>query len=197
VTVPEVRSCRIFECARGVSELVSIESEVAPGTENPVCNDTGRDLLAAVPEAEEGGAESDDLSKDANDFVPHATDFGAGFLTGSGLTGLGCSTWGVLITVAEVSGSCGICAASVRVMTAGTSCCAETFAAILGETLLYDGVAIDEIEVLVESGEPGVGVWAIEVAGVVSVTDEEVVGLSFENETRRTGEDEAGVAGGR
>lgn len=62
--------------------------------------------------------------------------------------------------------------------------------------MLDDGVAIDEIEVLVESGEPGVGVCAIEVAGVVSVTDEEVVGLSFENETRRTGEDEGGVAGG-
>ena len=62
--------------------------------------------------------------------------------------------------------------------------------------MLEDGVAIDEIEVLVESGEPGVGVCAIEVAGVVSVADEEAVGLSFENETRRTGEDEAGVAGG-
>ncbi len=62
--------------------------------------------------------------------------------------------------------------------------------------MLEDGVAIDETEVLVESGEPGVGVCAIDVAGVVSVADEEAVGLSFEKETRRTGEDEAGVAGG-
>lgn len=197
MTVPEVRSCKIFACARGVSEVVSTESEVAPGTENPVCVDTGRDLLAGVPEADEDGAESDDLSKDANDLVPHATVFGAGFLTGSGLTGLGSSTWGVLTAVSAVSGSCGICAASVGAITAGASCCSGGFVAILGDTLLYDGVAIDEIEVLVESGEPGVGVCAIEVAGVVSVTDEEAVGLSFENETRRTGEDEAGVAGGR
>lgn len=173
------------------------ESEVPPGTENPVCVDTGRDLLAAVPEADEDGAESDDLSKDANDLVAHATVFGGGFLTGSGLTGLGSSTWGVLTTVSAVSGSCGFCATSVGATTAGASCCAGGFVAVLGETLLDDGVAIDEIDVLVESGEPGVGVCAIEVAGVVSVTDEEAVELSFENETRRTGEDEAGVAGGR
>jgi hypothetical protein len=112
------------------------------------------------------------------------------------MTGLGSSTCGVLRTISAVSGSCGICVTSGGGTTAGASCCAGGFIAVLGETLLDDGVAIDEIEVLVESGEPGVGVCAIEVAGVVSVTDEEGVGLSFENETRRTGEDEAGVAGG-
>lgn len=62
---------------------MSTKSEVAPGTENPVCVDTGRLLPARVPEADEGGAESGDLSSDAKDLVPHATAFGAGFLTGS------------------------------------------------------------------------------------------------------------------
>lgn len=87
MTVPEVRSCKIFEWARGVSEVVSTESEVAPGTENPVCVDTGRVLLARVPEADESGAESGDLSREAKDLVPHATVFGASFLTGSWMTG--------------------------------------------------------------------------------------------------------------
>jgi len=112
------------------------------------------------------------------------------------MTGLGSSTCGILAVVSVVSGSWVICTSSRGGTTAGASCCAGGFVAVLRETLLDDGVAIDEIEVLVESGEPGVGVWAIEVAGVVSVTDEEAVGLFFENETRRTGEDEAGVAGG-
>jgi len=73
----------MFEWARGVSEVVSTECKVAPGTEKPVWVDTGRDLLARVPEADGGGAESGDLSRDAKDLVPHATAFGAGFLTGS------------------------------------------------------------------------------------------------------------------
>jgi hypothetical protein len=176
---------------------VSTESEVAPGTENPVCVDTGRDLLAGVPEPLEGGAESGDLSRDANDLVPHTTVFGAGFLTGSGVTGLGSSTCGGLMAVSALSGSCAICVTSGDgATTAGASCCAGGFVCVLREILLDEGVAIDEIDVLVESGDPGVGVCAIEVAGVVSVTDEEAVGLAFEKETRRTGEDEAGVAGG-
>jgi len=176
---------------------VSTESDIAPGTENPVCVDTVRDLLPGAPGTDESGAESGDFSRDANDLVPHATVFGVRFLTGSGLTGTGSSTCGVLTTVSTLSGSWGVCATSVGVSTAGTSCCAGGFVAVLGGILVDDGVAIDEIEVLVESGEPGVGVCVIEVAGVVSVTDEEVVGLSFENETRQTGDDEAGVAGGR
>ena len=78
-----MRSCKIFAWARGESEDVSTESEVAPGTEKPVCVDMGRDLLAGVPKEEEGGAESGDLSRDAKDLAPHATVFGASFLMGS------------------------------------------------------------------------------------------------------------------
>ncbi len=62
---------------------MSTEDKVAPGTENPVCVDTGRDLLAGVPKADEGGAESGDLSREAKDLAPHATVFGASFLMGS------------------------------------------------------------------------------------------------------------------
>ena len=106
---------------------MSTESKVEPGTENPVCDDTGRDLLARVPEADEGGAESDDLSREAKDLAPHAAVFGASFLAGSWMTGSGPLTCGVLASVSAVSGSWAIWATPGGGTTTGASCCAGGF----------------------------------------------------------------------
>lgn len=106
---------------------MSTECKVEPGTENPVCVDTGRDLLARDPEADGGGAESDDLSREAKDLAPHAAIFGASFLTGSWMTGSGPLTCGVPGIVSAVSGSWAIWATAGGGTTTGASCCAGGF----------------------------------------------------------------------